>query len=274
MGAFTADWLSLRKEADDRARHKAVINELIAWLSEQDTSDRPLVLADIGSGTGATVRAFDVFGASHIRWHLFDHDDALLGRAAGRFGAARVVGAHAIDLASDIEPVFAVAPRAVTASALLDLVSEHWIAALAGRVAAAAVPFYAALSYDGRMAFNPVHGYDARVCAAVNHHQEGDKGFGPALGPKAAEAAIAVFRSRGYRVVEGCSDWQLSNEDAALQSALIEGWREAALETRRLSTQELDAWAQYRLGAVADGVSRITVGHVDFCALPKNRTEA
>lgn len=268
MGAFSADWLSLRKKADDHARHKAVINELLTWFSERENPKAPLVLADIGSGTGATVHAFNTHGASDIRWHLFDHDEALLERAKARFGAAHIAGTHVIDLVTDLAPVFAVSPRAVTASALLDLCSEVWIERLVDQVTGAAIPFYAALTYDGRIEFDPAHDDDGRVRDAVNRHQQGQKSFGRALGPNAAAAAIEAFRSRGYTVLDAQSDWQLSHEDAALQAALIEGWRNAALETGRLSASELDAWAQTRLEALADGSSHITVGHVDFCALP------
>ncbi len=45
--------------------------------------------------------------------------------------------------------------RLVTASALCDLVSRDWLEALADRLAARGPAFYAALSYDGAMAWTP-----------------------------------------------------------------------------------------------------------------------
>src|SRR5260221_693568 len=88
----------------------------------------------------------------------------------------------------------------VTASALLDLVSEEWMGPLAARCAAAGASVLFALTYDGRIVCTPEDPEDAAIVALVNEHQRTDKGFGPALGPAATDAAERVFAQAGYRV--------------------------------------------------------------------------
>ena len=94
--------------------------------------------------------------------------------------------AVALDLTRDLEAALEGPVDLVTASALLDLVSETWLERLAVETAARSIPLYAALSYDGRIELTPPDPLDAAIVAAVNAHQRTDKGFGPALGPAAA----------------------------------------------------------------------------------------
>jgi hypothetical protein len=47
------------------------------------------------------------------------------------------------------------------------------------RVAAHALPVYAALIYDGRIDLSPADPLDAAIAPAVNAHQRSDKGVGP-----------------------------------------------------------------------------------------------
>ena len=66
---------------------------------------------------------------------------------------------------------------------------------MARTIAARALPVYAALTYDGRIDLSPADPLDATIASAVNAHQHTDKGFGPALGPSAAAAAIHFLGS-------------------------------------------------------------------------------
>ena len=245
--SFEPAWLALREPADAAARDPALLAAAAAQLGGG-------LAIDLGCGTGATVRAFAGAG----RWRLVDRDRRLLAVAAARCPAAELVEA---DLAAtDRLPLDGVA--LVTASALLDLVSEAWVEALAGRLAAARVGLYAALSYDGAMAWDAPLPEDAAVVAAFNRDQRRDKGLGPALGPDAPAALARAFGRRGYAVRAAPSPWRLGPAEAALQAALIEGIAAAAAETG-VATR---AWRQARLAASAAG--RASVGHVDLLALP------
>jgi hypothetical protein len=156
----------------------------------------------------------------------------------------------------------------ITTSALLDLVSEDWLERLLVEAAARRLPVYAALSYDGRVSFDPPHRFDADIVAAVNRHQHGDKGFGPALGPDAAASARDIAKRVGCSFLEGSSDWSFGAADQAIQREVLRGFANAAGELRDLPDERVTDWLARRLDLVAAGASSIRVGHVDFFAMP------
>lgn len=154
----------------------------------------------------------------------------------------------------------------MTASALLDLCSAAWVARLARHLAARGVAFYAALSYDGRMEWSPAHPLDAAVTAAFNAHQQGDKGFGPALGPEAAAAAERAFHSQGCEVHTAQSPWKITGGDREMHAMLVEGIAGAARETGQVREPDLSAWLDARRHLT--GGATCIVGHADLLALP------
>lgn len=252
---FDLAWLDLRENADRAARDGGLLRRAQAHLSGEAD---PLVV-DLGAGTGATVAAFD--GAPPARWRLIDNDPALLAAAARRHGSC--VATIEADL-TDLDALPLAGARLVTASALLDLASSSFVVALADRIAGLGAGIYAALSYDGRMAWRPADPEDARLVAAFNRHQLGDKGFGgPALGPDGGERLASAMRSRGYRVWTAPSPWRLGASEAALQREFLAGVAGAAAEA---GAPDAEAWRQRRAGQVLAGVC--VVGHVDILALP------
>lgn len=251
---FDAAWLTLREPADARARDAALLTRAVRLV-------RPgAALLDLGCGTGATVRAFAARGASGLNWQLLDNDPALLAQAAATHPQATT---HVVDLA-DIDALPLEGVQLVTASALLDLVSEDWVARFAARLARARLPFYAVLSYDGRMHWDPAAPMDAEVTAAFNAHQRSDKGFGPALGPDAADTAAGFLRDHGFEVTLGQSPWRLGPEDAALHEVLLAGIADAATEAGCAAAA---GWLTRRRGDLAN--LRAEIGHVDLLAVPR-----
>ena len=132
-------------------------------------------------------------------WRLIDNDLSLLARVPAAAPPNVTITTVPIDLNRDLELALDGPLDLVTTSALLDLVSEPWLTRLAEETAARQVPIYAALSYDGRIGFDPADPFDRKIVAAVNAHQRTDKGFGPALGPDAAGAASGAVRARRLR---------------------------------------------------------------------------
>ena len=59
---------------------------------------------------------------------------------------------------------------------------------------------------------------DAEIVAAVNVHQRTDKGFGPALGPAAAQAAVEQFERLGICGDAGCGRLGVSARDREIQT--------------------------------------------------------
>ena len=265
MSGFSADWLALREPYDLRARNPAVLDAVGAAL-EPLASVR---VVDLACGTGSTLQALSPHLPARQNWKLVDNDLGLLARARARPRAQHVtVTAIPLDLNRDLEAALDGPVDLVATSALLDLVSESWLDRLAVEIAARAIPFYAALSYDGRTTFTPPDPFDAAVVAAVNAHQRTDKGFGPALGPAAAAFAIARFEALGYSVVHGVSDWEMGPDDLDMQTETLTGWADATHEMGALSLADTTAWLARRCDAVAAGCASLSVGHVDFFATP------
>jgi hypothetical protein len=191
------------------------------------------------------------------------------------------VGTEVFDLArgADALPIDSVG--LVTASALLDLVSEAWLAGLLRACVRTRTPLLLALTYDGRVAIEPGHALDPVVIGLVNAHQRRDKGLGPALGPGAPARLARLAADLGLSVALARSDWQLGPGDAAVQRTLTEGWTAAALEQAgapgtaggQAVTASIARWHDRRSAEIAAGRSRIRVGHQDALLLPRPAEE-
>jgi hypothetical protein len=262
VAGFSAGWLALRESADHAARSARLTQTVLDALPRES----PLGILDLAAGTGSNVRylaAAWADEASRLDFLLVDHDPALLARAPKVPNVATRWG----DLSTLDDLTIFEGRSLVTASALLDLVSEVWLRRLAERCAEAGAAALFALSYDGRITCTPQDPDDEAIVALVNEHQRTDKGFGPALGPAATDCAERLFRDLGYQVARARSDWQLTPASAELQRQLIDGWTHAAAEMSPRQTALAEAWCRRRQAHVQRGRSAIIVGHEDLAAL-------
>ena len=264
MSGFSAQWLGLRDPYDLRARNGLVLDAVLDLLT-----GRPSVsLIDLACGTGSTFRALSPRITARQHWRLVDNDLSLLARVPKSSPPDITVTAVPVDLNRDLEAALDGVADLITTSALLDLVSGEWLDRLAVEAAVRRLPVYAALTYDGRAEFTPIDALDGRVVHAVNRHQLTDKGFGPALGPSAAKAAVAAFERVGYHVTDGFSDWKFSPADREIQTEILVGWAAAARMIGNPRPSQIKDWLTRRRHLVADGRSSLRIGHVDFLARP------
>ena len=268
MNGFTAEWLALREPVDAAARNAELTAELLTWRQGRG----PLTVLDLASGAGANLRFLAPVLGGEQHWRLVDHDSALLARGAelsGSWAAGQgmnlMLDWQRLDLVRDGERLDFPGVQLVTASALLDLVSAEWLERLARRCAQWGAAVFIVLSYDGRIVWEPALAGDERVREQVNRHQRTDKGFGPALGPDAAAMLAILLRTLGYWVMLRPSPWFLEPEQIDMQTALLEGWVEAARHIAPVEEDWAD-WRAQRLDWIQQGKSRLRVGHWDLFA--------
>ncbi len=277
MSAFSADWLALREAADHRSRSQRLIGLLAAKVAEREAVD----FADLGCGTGSTLRAIAPALPSHInqRWRLYDHDPKLLGEARRMLRAWAdhlIVDGTGLDLVktgrsisvrffeSDLSRSIAGVVRRgdiVTASAFFDLVSERWIAQAVSEIAAQRAVLYAALNYNGDEFWYPPHPSEASMLAAFQAHQRRDKGFGSAAGAGAIARLCDTLSGHTYRVETDDSDWTLDKSNTSLIEALADGSGAAVLEVGTHDETAVRDWISVRRTA-----NNVRIGHTDILA--------
>jgi hypothetical protein len=288
---FSTGWLALREPLDASSRAAGLATLLREEVCGTQMRHSRIEIVDLGAGTGANLRYAAPLLAGAQDWLLVERDPLLLAAMAeqtqawsrsiqsqftasgaqfsvrgGRFECQ--VQSLALDLAVQLDSLPLHRGVLLTASALLDLVSEDWLRLLMRRAAAAEAAVWFTLTYDGRIDCDPVETEDREVRELVNQHQRGDKGFGLALGPTAASTAGKILGERGYLLQCASSDWCVGPDHAALQYALVEGWFEAACEIAPTRAPMLRAWQARRHAHIEGGRSTLRVGHVDMVGRP------
>lgn len=264
--SFSSQWLHLREPIDNAARNKDVLAKVLDYLSSFEKK----TITDIGTGTGSTLRALTPHLTNNVHWSLIDNDKALLDLAALE-AKGNSVSTCLIDLSKNLDNVFDETCTLVTTSAFLDLVSRGFLEGLVDKLSSQRLPFYAALTYDGRAGLLPPTPQNEWVLDVFNSHQKNDKGFGPALGPEAADYAIEVFAKAGYEIESGLSDWQAGPNHKDFQAMLLEGWCKACKEKRPDKAHEFEDWYINRKRIIEEAEihgTSVFVGHVDFFAKP------
>ncbi|MGW7600908.1 SAM-dependent methyltransferase [Streptomyces antimycoticus] len=265
---YTPDWLELRESADAAARSPELIEELRPRLSGP-----PLVVHDLGCGTGSMGRWLAPRLSGPQLWILHDRDPDLLDRAALRMprtagdGSRIAIATARGDLARLTASTLDGASL-VTASALLDVLTAEEVDGIAAACAAAQCPALLALSVVGRVEITPADPLDAEIGEAFNAHQR----RGSLVGPGAMAVAAETFARYGATVRTHASPWTLGAEQAALTAEWLRGWVGAAVEHRPELAGRAEAYLRRRLAITATGALRVVVHHRDLLALPASRT--
>lgn len=266
---YAAEWLALREGADAAARAADLVGLLLPRLPTP-----PLIVRDLGCGTGAMGRWLAGRLPGPQRWILHDRDPGLLALAAtGMSGTAAADGRSVRVMVEQgdiggLRSADLVGTSLVTASALLDVLSVDEAAGLAAACVAARTPALLALTVVGHVEFAPADPLDAVLAAAFDDHQRRTRGGRRLLGPDAAGVTAAAFERLGAVVHTRPSPWRLGTEQAALTAHWLRGWVAAAVEQRQELAAAADDYLRRRLAACAAGGLRVVIGHADLLALP------
>jgi hypothetical protein len=271
----SSDWLSLREPADAAARSE----ELVEQLRRAAPEAGPWLVHDLGCGTGGMGRwlAPQLPGPQH--WLLHDLDDDLLALTTAdppttaRDGSAVTVEPRRTDI-TRLEDGDLAGATLITASALLDLLTETELTGLVCVCTAAACPILLTLSVAGRVQLSPPHPLDHRVAAAFDGHQRRATERGRLLGPDAPAAAAEAFGRLGAEVLSRPSPWQLGARDGELTAEWLTGWVRAAREQDSELAAESDVYVRERLAQARAGQLQATVDHADLLILPAGQSRS
>jgi hypothetical protein len=266
----SSEWLALREPADAAARSR----ELVERLVRAPPAGGGRVIHDLGCGTGAMGRWLAPLLPGPQHWVLHDRDTDLLelavvdppGPAAD--GSTVTIECRHSDI-TRLQPGDLAGAHLITASALLDMLTEDELTRLVGACAGASGPVLLTLSVTGRIGLTPADPLDQRLGAAFNAHQRRTTERGRLLGPDAVVRAVEKFGGFGAEVLAQPSPWRLGAARAELAAEWFAGWVGAACEQQPELAAEADTCTRRRLALARSGQLAITVDHADLLVLPR-----
>ena len=262
------DWLALRADADDAARSRRLADAAVRLVG-----DGPIVVHDLGSGTGAMMRWLAPQLPGPQTWVLHDADPGILGHVDPR--PALDASGRPITVRTSVEqlselPLDAFAGGSlVTASALFDVVTVDDARAVVDACVASGVPALFSLTVLGRVRLSPRDAADADFGTAFDDHQRRVVDGRRLLGPGAGGVLRELFAASDWRVRTDRTPWRLGAEDGELIAEWLDGWIAAAVEQRPELLPRATAYRRRRDVQLALGGLGVTVQHEDVLAWPR-----
>jgi hypothetical protein len=258
------DWLDLRERADAAARARELVDE----LRRRAPAGGRWSIHDLACGSGSMGRWLAPLLPGPQRWVLHDRDEDLLAQSSVHAPAADVTIETRLSDVTRLHPDDLAGATLVTASALLDLLTQDELTRLIHACAGAGCPVLFALSVTGRVQLLPADLLDTRIAAAFNAHQRRLTRRGRLLGPDAVEAAAEGFRGLGAEVIVLPSPWRLGSAESDLAVEWLTGRLDAACAQEPSLAPEARLYRHRRLREAAAGALSVTVGHADLLVLP------
>jgi SAM-dependent methyltransferase len=266
----TPDWLALREPADAAAR----ATDLVAQVRQLLPARRPVVVHDLGCGTGSMARWLAPQLPGPQQWVMYDRDPDLLEHAAAGAPPVNADGSR-VTVETRQRDITRLDQRdlsgasLITASALLDMLTAAEVERIARSCVEAGCVTLLTLSVIGDVSLTPSDPLDEAIASAFNEHQRRAGEDDRLLGPDAAGIAADVFARLGAEVVIAPSPWRLGASDIALAAEWFKGWVVAACEQRPELTASTHAYVEQRLAEAAAGRLRVTVHHQDLLVVPR-----
>lgn len=264
----SSDWLALREREDARARSRG-----LARAAARRLPPGPVVIHDLGSGTGSMMRWLAPLLPGPQTWVLHDWNPDLVDRAANGVipldRERRPVSIRTrTGLLAELAPGDLGDASLVTASALLDVLTAEEVDTVVRACVAAACPVLLSLSVTGEVRLGPRDPRDDVVEAAFNEHQErrvGDRGL---LGPAGVALAERLLLGVGWNVRRATTHWRLGDHDPRLLEQWFDGWVDAALEQRADLQVDGAEYRTLRSSQLRRGALSAVVVHTDLLAWP------
>lgn len=249
-------WLAARRRADLRARTAA--RDLVRRLEDR-LAPGPAHGIDIGTGTGANHTYLTDELAIHTVWSVVDHDPDLLDHPA------HAQAVHRLSAISELPDLLHRQQTStfLTSSAVLDVLRECDVEALANVIAERRLPALFSLSVTGEVIIRPEDPIDHSITEAFNAHQRRDGRLGPDAPRRLAERLPAQW------LLETRTPWELrATTDADLMRAYLSERADVASTHDPTLSKAAAAWLERRLEQLDEGLLTVEVGHVDQLVLP------
>lgn len=264
------EWLALREPVDAASRAA----DLAETIRQNLDDVRPVVVHDLGCGTGSMARWLAPRLPGPQLWVMYDQDPVLLRHAAAALparacdGSAIALQTRQRDVSKLSEEELAGASL-VTASALLDVLTADEVERIVDTCVRARCATLLTLSVIGRVELTPADPLDAEIAAAFNAHQRRMTERGRLLGPSATPMTVALFEHAGAEVVVRPSVWRLGGAETDLLIEWFAGWVGAACEQRPELTLTTAEYVGRRLAEAAAGSLQVEIHHEDVLAWPR-----
>jgi hypothetical protein len=226
----SSDWLALREQEDARARSRR-----LALAAARRLEPGPIVIHDLGSGTGSMMRWLAPLLPGPQTWVLHDWNTSLVDHASNgvtpldRERRPVSVRTRHQELAL-LDPDDLEGASLVTASALIDVLTSEELRTVARACVAIGCPVLLSLNVIGDVLLDPRDPRDDAFAAAFNAHQQRLVGGRRLVGPSGVAVAERLFLDAGWSVRTASTSWRLDDRNPRLLEEWFDGWLDAALE--------------------------------------------
>lgn len=264
----SSDWLALREPEDARARSRE-----LALAAAGRLAPGPMVIHDLGSGTGSMMRWLAPLLPGPQTWVLHDWNADLVDYATNggvpldRERRPVSVRTRTGELAH-VRPDDLDGASLVTASALLDVLTAEELRAVTRASIAVGCPVLLSLSVTGEVRLDPRDPRDDAFGAAFNAHQQRPVSGRRLVGPSGVALAQRLFIEAGWNIRPAATVWRLGDHDPRLLDQWFDGWLDAALEQRADLQVEAADYRALRSSQLRRGALSAVVVHTDLLAWP------
>jgi hypothetical protein len=230
-----------------------------------------MVVHDLACGTGSMLRWLSPQLPGPQRWVLHDVDGDLLDVAV--MSAQRLPNPAVLAVEARRGDVTRLSlgeladADLVTASALLDLLTQEEVERLAASCLEPGCPVLLTLTVTGGARLDPPHPLDRVLAGAFDRHQRRLRGGRSRLGPDAARIAARTFTLLGAAVEVRPAPWRLGAADADLILSWLDGWLSAACTQEPQLAAEVAGYARARKRDADAGRLAVAVQHEDLLVL-------
>lgn len=283
---FDIDWLNERYPFDAEARNKALEAKVKAHFSDKEE----LTFVDVGSGTGSNCLYFIDHFAQSQKWYLVEQNESLrkatirrfkdyaafhkydFDRKKNRIKISSIKKTVVVELVNDSllnlpQLVDLKKIDLVLANAVFDLFTAKQLTAFTELLIEHRLPFYTTLSYE-TMTFSPEDPFDDVFVDAYNAHMERPQKAGKALGKKAIQFMVELFKKNKVMIETGPSTWKIEADDIKMHYYLL-NFMENALGEMDLDASMManfERWTQRKKDLIITRRQRLEIGHLDIFA--------